>query len=158
MFCGTAFYSKQDHIASNKARARGTGASQILTGQPTEGRKRNGGLKLGPMEIGVIQAHGAAGLLRERAVDMCAPFGVQICHLCGHVAEIISGIDYPRCRACARSHCVADVTMNKTSLLLIRELASTGIDVTFSLEPRPTGYIGDSALSPTDSACAVVVP
>ena len=133
VFCGTAFYSKQDHIASNKARARGMGATQILTGQPCEGRKRGGGLKLGPMELGVLQAHGATSLLHERTVSMCAPFETPICNACGHIAEIVAGLDYPRCRTCSKADCVSSVELSKTSLLVMRELASTGIDVTLGV-------------------------
>jgi len=133
VFCGTAFYSKQDHLATNKARARGMGATQILTGQPCEGRKRGGGLKMGPMELGVLQAHGATTLLHERALRMCAPFETPICEICGHVAENVAGIEYARCRGCAKAGCVSTVELSKTSLLVIRELASTGVDVTLGV-------------------------
>ena len=88
---------------------------------------------MGPMELGVLQAHGATTLLHERALRMCAPFETPICEICGHVAENVAGIEYARCRGCAKAGCVSTVELSKTSLLVIRELASTGVDVTLGV-------------------------
>ena len=62
---GYAYILKLVHLVDDKIHARPTGPYSAITQQPVKGRARNGGQRLGEMEVWALQAYGAAHTLHE---------------------------------------------------------------------------------------------
>lgn len=62
---GYSYMLKLVHLVDDKIHARSTGPYSAVTQQPVRGRSRNGGQRLGEMEVWALQAYGAAYTLQE---------------------------------------------------------------------------------------------
>ncbi|KIW18304.1 hypothetical protein PV08_02592 [Exophiala spinifera] len=126
VFTGPIYYQKLKHMVQDKMHSRARGPRAILTRQPTEGRSRDGGLRLGEMERDCLIAYGASQLLRERLMLSSDKHEVDVCESCGFMAF---GRFCQRCSTAGESGSnVVRMTLPYAFKLLLNELGSMNVN------------------------------
>lgn len=125
IFVGDMYYLKLKHMVANKIHSRARGPIQLLTRQPTEGRAKEGGLRLGEMEKDTFVAHGATTLLKER-FDSDKTI-VPVCENCGIIAIHDTIKDKRYCQICGDNVEVNDIEISYAFKLILDEFKSLGI-------------------------------
>jgi len=125
IFVGNMYYLKLKHLVANKIHSRARGPIQLLTRQPTEGRAKEGGLRLGEMEKDTFVAHGASLLLKER-FDSDKTI-VPVCENCGIIAIRDDYKDKSYCPICGENVEINDVEISYAFKLILDEFKSLGI-------------------------------
>lgn len=122
IFSGPVFYQKLKHMVLDKMHARARGPRAVLTRQPTEGRSRDGGLRLGEMERDCLIAYGASNLIMERLMHSSDGFSANVCLGCG---LLMSHNNW--CQFCKDGEQVADIRLPYACKLLFQELQSMNV-------------------------------
>ena len=129
------FGSGVDPISLNSRGPRAT-----LTRQPTEGRSREGGLRLGEMERDCLIGYGATQLLLERLMISSDRFEVNACEDCGLMGY--SGW----CTYCKSSKKMAQLTIPYAAKLLFQEVT----ELSYSRPDKKALMMGNSTAVTTD--------
>ena len=126
IFMGPTYYQRLRHMVQDKIHARATGGVHILTRQPREGRRGNGGLRFGIMERDATIANGAAAFLNDRLFESSDKFYCHICTTCGLFAVHNEITDKAYCRVCDNSE-IRKVKIPFATKLLCQELMAMNI-------------------------------
>jgi DNA-directed RNA polymerase subunit B len=134
IFVGNMYYLKLKHMVANKIHSRARGPIQLLTRQPTEGRAKEGGLRLGEMEKDTFVAHGASLLLKER-FDSDKTM-VPVCESCGIIAVYNEFKNKSYCPICGENVEINNVEISYAFKLMLDEFKSLGIYPKMKLESK----------------------
>ena len=137
-------------MVADKVRARNQGPRSVLTRQPTEGRARDGGLRLGEMERDCLIAYGSrlgrflifirvyfsklfyisfcSMLIMERLMISSDAFNVDVCNKCGLLGY------FGWCHYCQSSASVSSIRIPYACKLLLQELQSMNVTPRLKLE------------------------
>ncbi|KAJ1973663.1 DNA-directed RNA polymerase III complex subunit Rpc2 [Dimargaris xerosporica] len=128
IFFGPVYYQKLKHMVMDKMHARARGPRAVLTRQPTEGRSRDGGLRLGEMERDCLIGYGASMLLLERLMVSSDAFDVFVCEQCGLLGY------KGWCQYCKSNDHIVSMVIPYAAKLLFQELQSMNIAPKLVLE------------------------
>jgi DNA-directed RNA polymerase II subunit RPB2 len=134
IFFTPTYYHRLKQMVGDKIHSRRTGAVQMLTQQPPEGRARNGGLRFGEMEKDTQVGHGTAQMLKERLVEMSDRYPCKICDICGLIARRVPGTDYHMCDGCKNTTKISTVIIPYAFKLLTQELQAMHVDTRIRTE------------------------
>lgn len=127
IFMGPVYYQKLKHMVLDKMHARARGPRVVLTRQPTEGRSRDGGLRLGEMERDCLIAYGASMMILERLMISSDQFQVQVCTHCGLMGYWHHKLKTGFCSLCKTGAHIATLKLPYACKLLFQELQSMNI-------------------------------
>ncbi|KAJ6028202.1 DNA-directed RNA polymerase III subunit RPC2 [Penicillium herquei] len=128
VFTGPIYYQKLKHMVQDKMHSRARGPKATLTRQPTEGRSRDGGLRLGEMERDCLIAYGTSQLLLERLMISSDRHEVDICEKCGFMGFL------NWCPGCKSTRSVTKMVIPYAAKLLIQELLSMNVAARLKLD------------------------
>ena len=133
IFIGPTFYFRLKHMVAEKINARGVGKVVGLTRQPTEGRRKGGGLRIGEMERDTVLSHGISNFIKESMMERSDKFCWCICKRCGTLVSYNIKENINICRSCNNDD-VAVIQTPYAFKLFIQELETMGIQPRLNTE------------------------
>ena len=133
IFIGPTYYFRLKHMVNEKVHSRGIGPKVLLTRQPTAGRRKNGGLRIGEMERDSVLSHGVSLFMKESMTERSDKYRWCICKRCGTLAVYYPKINLNICDNCKKDD-LAIIETPYSFKLLIQELESMGIQLRLNTE------------------------
>ncbi|GLC54541.1 hypothetical protein PLESTB_000877700 [Pleodorina starrii] len=133
IFIGPTYYQRLKHMVCDKVHSRASnGPVVMLTRQPAEGRARDGGLRLGEMEVECNWAHGSMQFLKERIMECSDNYRIFLCRLCGMMATAANPEkNIWSCKGCNNTTQFAEVRIPYAAKLMFQEVQAMGIAARF---------------------------
>lgn len=136
IYIGPIYYQRLKHMVTEKVHAVAIGPTTMRTRQPTEGRSKDGGFRIGEMERDCLISHGVSLFLKERLMECSDIYNVQVCDICGMFAKRIVQVnskpflteaDKFECASCSNTTRITQVIVPYAFKLLIGELAAMNV-------------------------------
>ncbi len=127
IFMGPVHYQKLKHMVEDKIHARARGPISIHSRQPTKGRQKDGGTRVGEMERDCLIAHGATALLQERMLFSSDECKVHVCGKCGLIADYNFYTRKCTCKTCETHVQQKMVSIPYVLKTVLQELAAMSI-------------------------------
>ena len=132
IFIGPTYYQRLKHMTADKIHSRSSNGPIVsLTHQPAEGRARDGGLRLGEMELECNWAHGTMQFLKERFMECSDNYRVFICKKCGLMANVNPEKNIFNCKNCKNITDFAEIRVPYAFKLLAQEVGTMAIGARF---------------------------
>jgi DNA-directed RNA polymerase II subunit RPB2 len=132
VFIGPTFYQRLKHMTCDKVHSRSNaGPIVLLTRQPSEGRAREGGLRIGEMEQEVHIAHGIQSFLKERFMESADNYRLFVCKKCGFMSIANPDANIFICKPCKNTTHFKEIRIPYAAKLLFQEMQTMSIGTRF---------------------------
>ena len=127
------FYVRRNGKGCWTGNSRAYGPKTLLLHQPSEGRARGGGMRIGEMERDALIAHGISKYIKEKLMDTSDVYTTYVCDECGLFAQRLQKNEnkvYPTnrdvyyCPACNNKTHISKIVIPYAFKLLVQELMS----------------------------------
>lgn len=145
IFLGPIYYYRLKHMVTDKIHSRNgyvdkgavavKGPKVQLTHQPTSGRSKMGGLRIGEMERDVLLSHGLSQFAKECMMEKSDSYTWAACKHCGVVAKYAPGKRIYECLGCDNQD-LSIINTPYSFKLLIQELEALGIQLRIATEAK----------------------
>jgi len=133
IFIGPTYYFRLKHMVAEKLNARGFGPKIQLTRQPTGGRRKAGGLRIGEMERDSLISHGIAGFIKESMMERSDKYRWCVCKNCGIIPVYGNKIKDTYCNNCGKNE-INIIETPYSFKLLKQEFEAMGIQMRFNCD------------------------
>jgi DNA-directed RNA polymerase II subunit RPB2 len=133
IFFGPTYYLRLKHMVADKVHQRDKGPRDQMTMQPTTGRGKEGGLRIGEMERDVLISYGFSQFLKESMMERSDKYTWAVCRGCGRIAIYSSKDNISKCLTCDNND-IAIVQTPFSFKLLVQELETMGITPRFVMD------------------------
>jgi len=128
IFIGPTYYFRLKHMVAEKINARGYGPKVQLTRQPTGGRRKSGGLRIGEMERDSLISHGISRFIKESMMERSDKYRWLVCKNCGTIPVYGNKIKNNFCNLCGNTE--TNIIETPYSMkLLTQEFEAMGIQM-----------------------------
>ena len=90
IFMAPTYYYRLKHMVADKINSRDHGPKVSMTRQPTQGRQKGGGLRIGEMEVNVLTSYGIAAFSKESMMNRSDAFKTIVDAKEGHIDTVES--------------------------------------------------------------------
>lgn len=136
IFMGPTYYQRLKHLVQDKLHSRSNnGPVVMMTRQPAEGRARDGGLRLGEMEVECKWAHGCMQFTKERFMECSDNYRMFLCNQCGMAATAANpDKNIWLCKSCKNTTDFREIRIPYACKLLFQEAQTMNIATRFITE------------------------
>ena len=128
---GIIYVRKQGIVCWSGNSRSNNGPIVLLTRQPSEGRARDGGLRLGEMELECLWSYGISQFLKERIMECSDNYRIFACKQCGLMAIVNPEKGIYCCKNCKNNTNFAQCRIPYSCKLLLQEIQSMNISTRF---------------------------
>jgi DNA-directed RNA polymerase II subunit RPB2 len=138
IFVGPTAYQRLQKFVIDENYANQTGPLSAATQQPVAGKQNNGGLRLGEMEVWVLNAHGTIRAFQEKFYKDSDGTIIYICRNCGNRAIVNEKRNIYKCKHCASDADISAVQSSHVANLWFNEASAANVTMKFELDPFVT--------------------
>lgn len=133
IFIGPTYYFRLKHMVAEKMNARDVGPKVLLTRQPTEGRRKGGGLRIGEMERDSLLSHGISLFIKESMMERSDKYKWGACRRCGSISIFNPKKNIRECKSCKKDElCIVETPY--AFKLFVQEMEAMGVQIRLNTE------------------------